>query len=177
MNKIKVNFKDSLGYYKIANFLKEYIDDNTVIVCVGTDRCIGDSLGPLVGTNLINCSLPIPVYGTIHEPIHALNISQKFDNIKNLHPNCKILGIDACLGDSDHIGEIHARVSPIHPGKGVGKTLPTIGDFSIVGIVDSSDQNELFTNRNIRLSLIYDMAKLIARSITHAYCLYLDSEN
>jgi len=172
LSKIKVNHKDPLAYYEIAYFLKDYIDKSTIIVCIGTDRCIGDCLGPLVGTLLKEKGFPFPVYGTISEPIHALNIEKKLYEIKLLHPKANIIGIDACLGDANSVGEIQARDYPIHPGKGVGKTLPDVGTSSIIGIVDSSDNNEIFTNRNIRLDLIFNMSKIIADSLIHAYYLY-----
>lgn len=168
MNKVKVHYKDVLAYYEIAYFLKDYIDENTLIVCIGTDRCIGDCLGPLVGTLLQDSPFPLPVYGTISDPIHALNLEKKINEIKAMHPKSNIIGVDACLGDSDCIGEIQGRDYPIHPGKGVGKTLPDVGETSIIGIVDSSDNNELFTNRTIRLSLIMDMSKVIADALIHA---------
>ena len=41
------------------------------------------------------------------------------------------------LGDINSIGEIHIRNYAIHPGKGVGKSFPDVGDTSIIGIVDS----------------------------------------
>jgi putative sporulation protein YyaC len=173
LNKVKVHHKDSLAYYEVAFFLKDYIDENTLIICIGTDRCIGDCLGPLVGTLLKEKSFPLPVYGTISEPIHALNLEKKLNEIKTLYPNGNIIGIDACLGDSDCIGEIQGRDYPIHPGKGVGKSLPDVGEASIIGIVDSSDNNELFTNRTIRLNLILEMSKVIVDSLTHA--VYLSS--
>ncbi|MCY6958795.1 spore protease YyaC [Clostridium brassicae] len=169
MNKIKVDYKDNLSYYQVAYFLKDYIDMNTLIVCIGTDRCIGDCLGPLVGTLLQYQNFPLKVYGTISAPIHALNIDDKLKEIKSLHPTSNIIGVDACLGDNNNIGEIQARNYPIHPGKGVGKLLPDVGESSIIGIVDSSDNNELFTNRNIRLDLVLNMAKVISHSLIHSY--------
>jgi putative sporulation protein YyaC len=175
LNKVKVNFKDPLAYYEIAYFLKDYIDENTLIVCIGTDRCIGDCLGPLVGTLLKDKSFPLPVYGTISEPIHALNLERRLNEIKTLHPKGNIIGIDACLGDSECIGEIQGRDYPIHPGKGVGKTLPDVGEASIIGIVDSSDNNELFTNRTIRLNLILEMSKVIVDALMHS--VYLNTIN
>jgi putative sporulation protein YyaC len=175
LNKAKVHYKDMLAYYDIAYFLKDYIDENTLVVCIGTDRCIGDCLGPMVGTLLRDSSFPLPVYGTISDPIHALNLEKKINEIKLMHPKSNIIGVDACLGDSDCIGEIQGRDYPIHPGKGVGKTLPDVGETSIIGIVDSSDNNELFTNRTIRLSLIMDMSRVIADSLIHA--VYLTSIN
>ncbi len=172
MSKTKTHYKDPLAYYTISNFLKDYIDKNTLVVCIGTDRCIGDCLGPLVGTFLKNSSFPLPVYGTIDNPIHALNIDIKLSEIYALHPNCTIIGVDACLGAVSNIGELQARNYPIHPGKGVGKTLPKVGNVSLIGIVDSSDDSELFTNRNIRLSLVMDIANVLSRSLLHSYYLY-----
>lgn len=169
MIKIKVHYESPLSYFEIAQGIKSYLQENSVIVCIGTDKCIGDCLGPLVGTLLEQNSFPYPVYGTISNPIHALNIDKRLKEIKKLHPSCLIIGIDACLGDSKAIGEIHTRDYPIHPGKGVGKTLPEVGIASIIGIVDSNDSSEFFSSRSIRLSLILDMAKVISHGLMYAY--------
>ncbi|MDF2503784.1 spore protease YyaC [Clostridium sp.] len=177
MNKAKAFYNNPIAYYEISYFLKDYIDNNTIIVCIGTDRCIGDCLGPLTGTILKDKNFPLPVYGTISTPIHALNLDKRLDDIKSLYPKSKILGIDACLGNSNNIGEIQARDYPIHPGKGVGKSLPDVGDSSIIGIVDSCDSNELFTNRNIRLNLILDMATVICDALLHSYYLFKNTPN
>ncbi|MDZ5016792.1 DUF1256 domain-containing protein, partial [Clostridium perfringens] len=67
------------------------------------------------------------------------------------------------------IGEIHTRDYPIHPGKGVGKNLPDVGIASIIGIIDSSENAEIFTSRSIRLNLVMEMAKVISSSIIEAY--------
>ncbi|NLP27772.1 MAG: spore protease YyaC [Clostridia bacterium] len=174
MNKVRMHYKDILAYYELAYFMKDYIDKNTIIVCIGTDRCIGDCLGPLVGTILHHKKFPLPVYGSVSEPIHALNLEKRIQEINTLHPKANIIGIDACLGDGDCIGEIQGRNYPIHPGKGVGKSLPYVGENSIIGIVDSCDSNELFTNRTIRLNLILEMSKVIADSLLHAIYLSIN---
>lgn len=168
MNKVKVHYKSVLAYYEIAYFLKDYINNNSIIVCIGTDRCIGDCLGPLVGTLLKERNFPLPVYGTISDPIHALNIDRKLTELKATYPKSNFIGIDACLGDENSIGEIQARDFPIHPGKGVGKSLPEVGESSIIGIVDSSENNEIFNNNSIRLDLVINMAKTIVNSLVHS---------
>lgn len=171
MNQVKTNYLTSLSYYKIACFLKDYIDNNTIIVCIGTDRCIGDCLGPLVGTILTSKHFPLPVYGTLKDPIHALNIETKLKYLKEKHPLESIIGIDACLGEAGSVGDIQARDYPIHPGKGVGKSLPQIGTASIIGIVDSNLSSNLFTSNTIRLSFISDMAHVIVYSLLQTLCL------
>ncbi|MGL4760060.1 MAG: spore protease YyaC [Sarcina sp.] len=170
MNKIKSYYKDSLSYYKLAHFLKDYINDS-IIICIGTDKCIGDCLGPLVGTALIEKNFPQPVYGTLEKPIHALNLDTELERIYKLHPYSTVIAIDACLGDVNAIGEIHLKTDSLKPGKGVGKTLPSVGDISIIGIVDSSSKKDLFSNRAIRLNLIMDITKVIVNSILTAHTL------
>lgn len=172
LNKIKVNYKYPLAYYNLSVFLKNYINESTIIMCIGTDRCIGDCLGPLVGTYLKKYNFPLPVYGTVSNPIHALNIDEKLNKVKNSHKNSNIIGVDACLGDINEIGDIQGRNYPIHPGKGVGKNLPNVGEASIIGIVDSSSSDELFTNRSIRLNLIMNMSEVIAHALLHSYYLF-----
>lgn len=171
MKKIKTYYEHYLAYYEISNFLKDHIDEKTLIVCIGTDKCIGDCLGPLVGTLLKEKFFPLNVFGTLESPIHALNLDKKITEILKNYPGYKIVAIDACLGDSKSIGEIHTRNEPIHPGKGVGKTLRSVGDTSIIAIVDSSENIDLFTSRPIRLSFILDMAKVIVDALIHAYYL------
>lgn len=164
-----VNYKKTNAYIDIGYFLKNYLSTNTIIVCIGTDKFIGDCLGPLVGTFLKDMNFPLPVYGTIEYPIHALNIKDRIKNIYDLHPNANIIGIDACLGEESSIGDIHIRNSPIHPGKGVGKSLPEVGDYSIVGIIDCIDDAAIFTSKSIRLHFIMEMAKVISSSIMYSY--------
>ena len=148
---------------KLVNEIKEHINTNSIIIWIGTDKCIGDCLGPLVGTILKEDNFPLPVYGTLSEPIHALNIDERLNEIKKLHPNAHIIGIDACLGNEEDIGDIRVRNHAISPGKGVGKELPEVGETSIIGIVDTSEYSDLFFSRSIRLSFVMDMAKSISK--------------
>lgn len=169
MAKLKVNYDSPLAYQEISNGIINYISSSTVIICIGTDKCIGDCLGPLVGTILESSLFPLPVYGTLSSPIHALNLDNRLNEIESIYPNACILGIDACLGDAKSIGQIHTRDFAIHPGKGVGKSLKDVGNASIIGIVDSCDASDFFSSRSIRLSFVLDMAKVISKALLTAY--------
>lgn len=161
----KANYKEENVVQILTSPLKEILNENTVVVCIGTDRAIGDTLGPLVGTMLKNSDFKYPVYGTLDNPIHALNIYESIDYIKNAHTKGTFLAIDACLGSKNNIGNIQIRKGPILPGKGVGKKLPQIGNHSIVGIVDKIDENNRFSFNNVRLSFILELAETIALSL------------
>jgi putative sporulation protein YyaC len=144
-----------------------------VFVCIGTDRSTGDSLGPLVGTLLEEKSLrTFYVYGTLDEPIHAVNLSEKLKEIHVKHNNPYIIGIDACLGRTKNVGVIQLGNGPVKPGAGVNKELPAVGDIHITGIVNVSGFMEFFVLQNTRLNLVMRMAKTIASGIYQASLLY-----
>lgn len=166
MNNTDFNFNI---YYNLILQVKKYISKDTVIVCIGTDKCIGDCLGPLVGSILTENFFPLPIYGTLALPIHALNIDERLCEIYSNHPNASIIGVDACLGNEEDIGTIRIRNYAIRPGKGVGKKLPEVGVASVIGIVDSSENAEFFFTRSIRLSFIMKMAKTISRIFIESY--------
>lgn len=137
-----------------------------VFVCIGTDRSTGDSLGPLVGTFLERSYLPNTyVYGTLDQPVHALNLEQTLEHLANQHPNAIVVAVDACLGKPKSIGFIEIGTGSIRPGAGVNKDLPAVGDFHITGIVNISGFMEFMVLQNTRLKIVMRMAEIIAEAI------------
>lgn len=142
------------------------IERENIIVCVGTDRVTGDCLGPLVGTLLTEKKIPgLTVIGTLEDPVHALNIHETVEHVKEIEGSTTVIAIDACIGDEDDLGNIILRDTPIKPGQGVGKKLPRIGDYSIIGITANENCGGFFSQSQIRLGLVYPMAKKIAAAI------------
>ncbi|WP_274365060.1 spore protease YyaC [Paenibacillus thermotolerans] len=149
----------------LRNVFNSIPDDRTlVIVCVGTDRSTGDALGPLVGTKLSKRSA-LPVFGTLDEPVHAMNMTERLDSVANMYRNPYIVAIDACLGQLSSVGCIQAAEGPVKPGAGVNKELPPVGDYHVTGIVNVGGFMEYFVLQNTRLSLVMNMADVISESI------------
>lgn len=93
-------------------------------MCIGTDRSTGDSLGPLVGTKLEKMNLGrLHVYGTLSDPVHAVNMKDKLKDIQHLHKNPFIIAVDACLGRVKSVGSFQIGDGPLKPGAGVQKTF------------------------------------------------------
>lgn len=99
-----------LNEYKIEEYTSKIIDNfkysnkkELVIVCIGTDKCIGDSVAPMVGTFIEEKNSNIVIYGTLEKPMHALNLEDRLEDIQEKHPNAYIIGIDACLGDEESV--------------------------------------------------------------------------
>ncbi len=139
-----------------------------VILCIGTDRATGDCLGPLIGNSLRKTD-NIIVYGTLADPIHALNLSSTLEDISISYENPFIIAIDASLGITKHIGYVTLSTSPIEPGKGVEKKLPAIGDLSITGIVNISGFPGSILLQSTRLHTVMELSKCISKGIK--YCL------
>jgi putative sporulation protein YyaC len=137
-----------------------------VFICIGTDRSTGDSLGPLIGTKLVEKKLThFHVYGTLDEPIHAVNLLEKLNEINLTYNNPFIIGIDASLGRMKNVGIVTIGEGPVKPGAGVNKELVPVGDIHITGIVNVSGFMEFFVLQNTRLSLVMKMAEVIASGI------------
>lgn len=137
-----------------------------VVLCIGTDRSTGDSLGPLVGSRLRDIAHPmIRVYGTLDQPVHAVNLHETIIEIQRDYPQSFIIAIDACLGRTESIGFINLKAGPLQPGTGVNKTLPEVGDLHIVGIVNVGGFMEYLVLQNTRLSVVMKMADIISSAL------------
>ena len=109
-----------------------------VILCIGSDRATGDSLGPMVGHQLARIQKNFHLYGTLKNPVHAKNLEDALTFIELNHKNPFIIAIDASLGVAEHIGYITLGEGSLAPGVGVAKKLPAVGDLCITGIVNLS---------------------------------------
>ncbi|WP_077369266.1 spore protease YyaC [Anaerosalibacter sp. Marseille-P3206] len=170
-----VNCYSPMAVYDLSNYMfdtfiqsKVFDYDQVVILCIGSDRSTGDSLGPLVGYKLKSMLFKhkeVVLLGTLDEPVHAKNLEEKIEYIYANFSNPFILAIDASLGQFDKIGFINIRKGPLKPGLGVNKILPTIGHVSITGVVNASGIMEYVVLQNTRLNLVMRMAEVISKSI------------
>lgn len=158
----------------LYGYLETYLPSHNhelIILCIGTDRATGDSLGPLIGYKLMDLNLNnVTVYGTLDHPVHAKNLPETVLHVQNTHPSALILSIDACLGTMQNVGCISIGEGSIRPGAGVKKELPSIGHLHIIGIVNFSSLMNMVVLQNTRLSIVMKMADTISSSIR--YCMW-----
>lgn len=169
----RIHYKDIGAIWKLSTLFLQHIPfnrTNLVFFCIGTDRSTGDALGPLIGSHLTESRIfPFPVIGTLETPLHALNLEQHIDDIKNSNPETYIIAIDACLGKDDSIGQFLFQDGPLQPGQGVGKSLPPIGNASIKGVVNIAGFMEHAVLQSTRLHLPFEMSRILARALQLAY--------
>lgn len=140
-----------------------------VIVCIGSDLSVGDSLGPVTGTKLKEklAGLNVYVYGTLSKPITAHEVKYTNDFIRQTHPDSKIIAIDAAVGVAGDIGLIKIANRGLKPGSGANKKLCKIGDVSIMGIVAEKTLFNYALFSSTRLNVVYKMAEIIAEGVAN----------
>lgn len=116
------------------------------VICIGTMRCVRDSIGPMVGTELLRRGVDesVKVIGTVDNPVHGGNYH---DRLKELRVGAFVIAVDAYTTKTkSDIGTIEVRNGPMRPGAGLGKSLPPVGNICI-GCYTATSQ----------LQLVYDV--------------------
>ena len=145
------------------------VEFTPVILCIGSDLSVGDSLGPVTGTKLkeklagVNCF----VYGTLSKPVTAHEVKYMNDFLKLTHPACPVIAVDAAVGLAGDIGLIKVAKRAIKPGSGANKKLSKVGDVSIMGIVAERSVFNYSLFSATRLNIIYKMADIISEGIAN----------
>ena len=99
------------------------------IICIGTPKVVGDSVGPRVGSLLKAAGLPdrIKIIGCMDEPVHRGNLISMLTRLRN---DALLVCVDAAL--NSNFPAINIRTGPMYPGDAVSSKLPKLGDVSVL---------------------------------------------
>ena len=136
-----------------------------IVVCIGSDLAIGDSLGPVVGTMLKKKGYGGTVYGTLKNPVTAKEVKYLNNFLQRTHPGAPVIAIDAAVGDETDVGLIKVADIALKPGSGANKRLGKVGDVSVLGIVASRTAFSYSVLNLTRLNMVYGMAEAISDAI------------
>lgn len=176
------NLYNSLAPNGVCLTLKKMVANGCpapVVLCIGSDLSIGDSLGPITGTKLksslsgLNCY----VYGTLAKPITAHEVKYMNEFLKLTHPDSPIIAVDAAVGLAGDIGLIKISRRGLKPGSGANKKLAKVGDVSIMGIIAEQSLFNYSLFSATRLNMIYKMSEIIAEGITSFILDYIQNSN
>ena len=170
-----VNGKKKSAPREIAQSLLQCISrhqpdwQEIVLLCIGSDRITGDSLGPLIGRELARHNAgAFHVYGTLDNPVHAMNLKDCLTEIASDYPSALIVAVDASLGCTRHQHHITVGCGSIQPGAGAGKQLPVVGDLFITGIVSSFENFSHLQLQTLEFAPVLRLADTISRGILMA---------
>ena len=161
---------NELNYQKNES---EKIPKSKVFLCLGSDKLIFDSLGPLTGTLLKNQKdFPHYVYGTMAEPVTALQVEKAIRFIRSFHYGSEVIVIDSAIGKKEEIGSIKFFNRGLRPALGVDKEMAVVGDKSIMGIVTTKEAVKDMNTCNVKLQDVFLMAKKVVEKI-----MQMDAQN
>lgn len=150
----------------IRDVMTETKKKDVLILCIGTDRSTGDSLGPLIGHKLKEQSSgSFRVIGTLERPVHAMNLERSVKMVHTCYPDHVIVAVDASVGNQEHVGCVTLGKGALRPGLGVCKELQEVGDIFITGIVGSYGNYDPLMLQSVRLSVVMKMADYISESV------------
>ena len=148
-------------------------EKDVIFLCIGSDRYIVDSLGPLVGSMLQkNTISSYHVYGTLDRPVHALNLEETLKEINKQFPGSLIIAVDACIGERKDVGRVIIEKGPLFPGKAMNRQLAAVGDYHIKAVVshiDKRDPDHFFESLRLHtvMTMVQKVSALIVSCTTH----------
>lgn len=143
--------------------------DQAVFLCIGSDRHILDSFGPLTGSLLQEGCGVLHVYGTLNQPLHAGNLVAQLDSINSRHFKCTKIAVDASAGRQEELGLVRLRDEPLLPGRALLKKLPPLGNYTITGVLSLKGQGRFKNPQDVRLNTVYKMARLVSQAVASFY--------
>ena len=139
-----------------------------IFLCVGSDKFVCDSLGPIVAEKLRHeYKIESFVYGGIDYNINAINLMEVVNYIDTIHEGRHVILIDATFGEN--IGQIVVNDGAF---AGMGKCLPIkkIGGTSILGVIGNKGRK--FNLNSTRLGNVINIADFISKGCAMAYFVY-----
>ena len=153
---------------------RDYFD--IIFLCIGTDRIIGDCLGPIVGTKLKNKFekqniYNINIYGTLDENVSYSNIEDVLKTINDKYDDAYIISVDSALSNKENIGKVFIKEGKLSLGKSLNKKKIEIGDISISGVVGKNCKIPKYNFnilQNISLNEVLKLANVVYKGIIEA---------
>ena len=162
-------------YYKFFMQLEENILDLTedyshiIILCIGTGKIVGDSIGPLIGKNIKFLENKyIKIYGDLDNTINFRNAKEIITEIYEQFEKPYIITIDAALGSKDNIGQIILNKGYIKIGKALEKNICFYSNINIkcvVGLNTNSKVSNMLELKNVEEKKVYDIVSIVSLGI------------
>ena len=142
---------------------------NIIFLCVGTNKIMGDAIGPVVGDNLKYIENDfIKVYGTTKNTLNFSNAQYIIENIYERYQKPFLITIDAALGNKKNVEKIFIGNGIIKLGNALEKRICFYSDITIKCVVGSICNNKVKNIQeleNVNFGCIFNMASIVSNGI------------
>ncbi len=146
-----------------------------VVMCIGTMKVVGDSVGPRVGDILKADGIDCYVYGDSVGNINACKLDVYEQLLRACHAGDIVIAVDAALGDKDDVGKIKVVGNGLRPGKALGRSGNPIGDIGVLAVVGERSEDNFATLASGSVRFIETMAEKAAATV-HALVRYIGAQ-
>ena len=165
---ISVDFRMHASALRASDCLRNLLyGKRPVFLCIGSEKVIGDSLGPMVGSKLLEQCGGF-VYGILGKNVNALNLKYASEFIRAVHRNCCLVVVDSAVGEISEVGTVQIYKGGLMPGAATNKNLPKIGDVSILGVVSERGINDFLQLQKTKADFVERMSEFIFGAIRDA---------
>lgn len=117
-----------------------------VILCIGSDKIAGDSVGPIVGDILKNrLNARCFVYGATGKSVNGRNVQDFLKLIKCAHPESPVIAVDACLSKEAEKPFVAVVSGGVNPKRAITGIENRAGDVGVLGAVEKPSDDPLKT--------------------------------
>ena len=149
-----------------------YLDEeysNIIFLCIGTDKIVGDSIGPIIGNNLKKIENEyIQIYGTLDNTLNFINAKDTIEKIYHNFTRPYLITIDAALSTTNNKGDIVLSEGYINIGKALQKSICFYSNVNIkcvVGKAHLEKEKNITELKNVSLKETEKMAEIVSRGI------------
>lgn len=143
-----------------------------VILCVGTDKLIGDLVGPIAGQKLKRLFKDfekITVYGDIKETVNITNLNEIISEIIANYDQPFIITIDSALGPKEKVETVWVSTGNLNPGSALKKQESCRSNVNFKAVVGENLKNNIL-NFNVLNSIERNVVQRLANEIAyHVY--------
>lgn len=152
-----------------ANINDNY--SNLVFLCVGTNKIIGDAIGPIIGDKLKCIENDFTkVYGTTQNTLNFSNAQEIIEKIYKEQKKPFLVTIDAALGNKKEVGTIFIGNGLIKLGNALEKNICFYSNVNIKCVVGNyflNKKQNIEELRNADFNNILTMSKIVSNGIVN----------
>lgn len=161
-------------YKNLSNKIINLIDKKNIsnpkitFLCIGTDRVTGDSLGPIVGSNIqkfIDSKKisNIEVIGNLEKNLNNTNIEEYTEKLEDI-----IIVIDSAISNTYDIGQIIIDEKNIKAREALDNGKDINSNINIKCIVAKNfenDETNFLMLQNVKLGIVLNLAEKVSKSL------------
>ena len=142
---------------------------NLIFLCIGTNKVIGDSVGPIVGNELKSMENNfVQIYGTMDNTLNFINAREIIKELYYNFDNPFLVTIDAALSEIKKRGDIVVSEGYIKIGKALQKSICFYSNINIKCVVGKSyleKEKNVKELKSVKIEETMEIANVVSSGI------------